>query len=150
TEGVVDSLRFETIKDYDDWLARMHNFPAYVDQNLELMREGVRQHVVLAKVIGNKILTQLDAMDWQDPTKHGFYKPFKHYPTGFTDPDKTRLTAAAQERIKTDILPAYQRFRDFIRKEYLPASFDQPGAWQVPNGQATYAYLARSQTTTTY
>ncbi len=30
----------------------------------------------------------------------------------------------------------------------MPASFEQVGAWQVPNGDATYAYLARSRTTT--
>ncbi len=149
-EGLVNSLRYETVKDYDDWLGRMHNFPVFMDQNIGLMREGIRLHVVLPKVIGEKVLTQLDGMDWQDPTKHGFYKPFKKYPTAFSDADKTRLTAAAQQTIKDEVLPAFQRFRDFMRKEYVPASFEQVGAWQVPNGEATYAYLARSMTTTSY
>ena len=41
-EGTVNSLRFETVKDYDDWLGRMHNFPAYMDQNIGLMQEGIK------------------------------------------------------------------------------------------------------------
>ena len=149
-ENVVDSLRFETVKDYDDWLGRMHNFPAYMDQNIGLMREGIKDHILLPKVIGEKVLTQLNGMDWQDPTRHGFYKPFLKMPPAFSEADRQRLTAAARQTIKTDVLPAYQRFRDFMQKEYVPASFEQVGAWQVPNGDATYAYLARSRTTTNF
>ncbi|HSS95766.1 MAG TPA: DUF885 domain-containing protein, partial [Terriglobales bacterium] len=146
-EGTVDSLRFETVKDYDDWLGRLQNFPAYMDQNIGLMREGIKQHVVIAKVIGEKVLAQFNAMDWQDPTKHGFYKPFKNFPPSFSDVDKQRLTNAAKERISADVLPAFHRFRDFMEKEYIPASLEQAGIWQVPNSGPTYAYLARSMTT---
>jgi len=149
-ENVVDSLRFETVKDYDDWLGRMHNFPAYMDQNIGLMREGIKEHILLPKVIGEKVLTQLNGMDWKDPAKHGFYKPFLKMPPAFSEADKQRLTAAGQQTIKTDVLPAYQRFREFMQREYVPASFEQVGAWQVPNGDATYAYLARSRTTTNF
>jgi uncharacterized protein (DUF885 family) len=149
-ENVVDSLRFETVKDYDDWLGRMRNFPAYMDQNIGLMRQGIKDHILLPKVIGEKVLTQLNSMDWQDPTRHGFYKPFLKMPRAFSEADKQRLTAAAQQAIKTNVLPAFQRLRDFTQKEYLPASFEQVGAWQVPNGDATYAYLARSRTTTNF
>jgi len=104
----------------------------------------------LPKVIGEKILVQLNGMDWQDPAKHGFYKPFKKIPAGFSDSDQHRLAASAQNAIRADVLPAYQRFRDFLEREYLPASFEQVGAWQVPNGGPTYSYLARSMTTTTF
>jgi uncharacterized protein (DUF885 family) len=149
-EGLVNSLRFETVKDYDDWLGRLHNFPAYMDQNITLMHEGVKQHVVIAKVIGEKVLTQFNGMDWQDPTKHGFYKPFKQFPSSFSEADKQRLTAAAKEQIRTDVLPAFRRFRDFMEKEYIPASLEQAGVWQVPNSSPTYAYLARSMTTTNF
>jgi uncharacterized protein (DUF885 family) len=119
-----------------------------MDQNISLMREGIKQHVLLPKVIGNKVLTQLNGMDWQDPTKHGFYKPFKQFPPSFSDGDKQRLISAAKERITTDVLPAFHHFRDFMEKEYVPASYEPVGAWQVSNGDPTYAYLGRSMTTT--
>ena len=149
-EGLVNSLRFETVKDYDDWVVRLHSFPAYMDGNISLMREGIKQHIVLPKVIGEKVLTQFSAIDWQDPTKSGFYKPFQEFPKMFSAADKDRLTAAAKQAITADVLPAFKRLRDFMEKEYLPASFDQVGAWQVPNGDATYTYLADSMTTTKF
>src|SRR5215470_4774680 len=149
-EGLVNSLRYETVKDYDDWLGRMHNFSACMDQNIALMREGIRLRVLLPKVIGERVLAQLNGMDFQDPTKHGFYKPFKKIPASFASADKHRLSQAAHETIKNDVLPAYQRFRDFLQKEYVPAAFDKVGAWQVPNGDDTYAYLARTMTTTRF
>jgi len=54
-EDTVNSLRFETVQDYDDWLGRMRNFPAYMDQNIGLMREGIEDHILLPKVIGEKV-----------------------------------------------------------------------------------------------
>lgn len=149
-EGLVNSLRFETVKDYEDWIGRMHNFPGYMGQNIALMQEGIKEHVVLPKAIGEKVLTQLNGMDFSDPTKHGFYKPFLKFPPSFSDTDKQRLMKAGQKTIKVDVLPAFQRLHDFMQKDYVPASFDQVGAWQVPNGDATYAYLARSMTTTKF
>jgi uncharacterized protein (DUF885 family) len=149
-EREVDDLRFETVKDYDDWLARLRNFPAYLDQTIGLMREGIQHHVVLPKVVGAEVLGQLKAMNLQDPTKTHFYEPFTKMPASFSEADKARLISQAQQTIKADVLPAFARFRDFMAQEYVPASFEQVGAWQVPKGDATYAYLARSETTTSF
>src|SRR6185436_4642833 len=46
-DDLAASLRFETVKDYDDWVARLRTFPAYMDQTMALMREGIRVRMVL-------------------------------------------------------------------------------------------------------
>src|SRR5688572_2334843 len=59
TEFVVDSLRFQTVKDFDDWLARLEAFPSYMDQNLALMREGMKRNVLLPKIIAERVRPQI-------------------------------------------------------------------------------------------
>ncbi len=132
SKDVVNSLRFETVKDYDDWLGRMRNFPAYMDQNIGLMREGIKDHIVLPKVIGEKVLTQLNGMDWQDPTKHGFYKPFLKMPPAFSEADKQRLTAAAQQTIKNDVLPAFSASAISCRRSTCRHRLSQSGRGRSP------------------
>ena len=147
-EREVDELRFETLKDYDDWLARLRAFPEYLDQNIKLMRQGMKEHVVLPKVTGEKVLGQLNKMEFSNPNKNHFYEPFTRIPSGFPDADKKRLITQAQEVISGSVLPAFKKLRDFMATEYIPASFDQVGAWQVPNGDRAYAYFSRTETTT--
>ena len=79
SEQVVDMLTFTSTKDYDDWLARLAAFPAYIDQNIALMREGIRTNVLLPKVIVSRVRTQLDGQAKGDPAASGFYRPFAHF-----------------------------------------------------------------------
>lgn len=45
-----DALRFETVKDYEDWIARLRSFGEYMDQTIALMREGMRRGIVQPKI----------------------------------------------------------------------------------------------------
>ncbi len=149
-EREVDELRFETVKDYEDWLARLRRFPTYMDQNIALMREGMKQHIVLPKVVGEKVIGQLNKMDFHDPTKSHFYEPFTRMPASLPEADKQRLASQARQVIRNDDLPAFKRLRDFLTADYIPASLDQVGTWQLPNGEQAYKYFARSETTTDF
>jgi uncharacterized protein (DUF885 family) len=62
--------------------------------------------------------------------------------------DRARLTQGAKEAISSGVIPAYKGFKEFFVKEYLPASFDQVGAWQMRDGDRLYAFFVRKYTTT--
>ncbi len=141
-------LRFETVKDYEDWITRMQRFPMYMDQTIALMREGVRTRTLWPKAIMERVPNQIDKQLVATPEASPFYTPFKRFPKTISAADQSRLSAAAKTAITEQVIPSYQQFKSFFGSEYLPNCFDQVGIWQIPNGDAAYAYLVRTNTTT--
>ncbi len=148
TEFVVDSLRFQTVKDFDDWLARLEAFPAYMDQNIALMREGMKTNVVLPKIIGQRVRPQIAELATQAPDQTGYFRPFKNIPGPVPAADRERLTKSAVDRIRTRVQPAFAKLLEFMDREYLPASYDGVGWWRTSSGLAGYRYFAKYHTTT--
>ncbi|MEP6669511.1 MAG: DUF885 domain-containing protein [Chthoniobacter sp.] len=143
-----DALRFETVKDYEDWIARLRSFGVYMDQTIALMREGLRRHLVQPKITMQRIPAQIARQIVTQPEQSPYFAPLQKYPATITATEQERLAAAAKAAIRDSVLPAYQRFRDFFTGAYLPGCLDQVGAWQWPDGDAMYAFLARQFTTT--
>jgi uncharacterized protein (DUF885 family) len=143
-----DQLRFETSKDYEDWVARLRSFSVYMNQTMELMREGIRARMLLPKIVMQRVPAQIDKQIVAAATDSPFYAPFKRFPSSISAAEQGRLTTAARTTIENDVVPAFQHFKQFFVYEYLPASFDQVGAWQMPNGREMYALFARRYTTT--
>ena len=147
-DDLADSLRFETVKDYEDWIARLRSFPVYLEQTEALMREGIRARVVQARVTMQRLPAQIDKQIVATPEASPFYKPLLSFPTSVPEPERERLRTQARAAIAAGVLPGFQRFKQFFTAEYLPACLDQVGAWQLPNGERYYAFLARKFTTT--
>jgi prolyl oligopeptidase len=145
---LADSLRFETLKDYEDWLARLRAFPEHLDRTVEVMKQGIRAGMVLPKITMKRVPDQIAAQIVSDPARSPFYKAFRRFPPLTSDADRARLTAGAQKAISEGIVPAFRRFHEFFVKEYLPACYDEIGASRMPDGRAMYAFLARKYTTT--
>jgi uncharacterized protein (DUF885 family) len=145
---LADSLRFETVKDYEDWIARLKAFPVYMDQTVSLMREGIATHMVLPKVIMQRIPAQIDKQIVANADQSFFYKPCKRFPASVPVADQERLMKDALAAISSNIIPSYERFKKFFVEEYLPATYGEVGAWQAPQGDAMYAFFVRKYTTT--
>jgi prolyl oligopeptidase len=142
------ALRFETVKDYEDWIARLRAFPVYMDQTIDLMRAGIKERVMWPKVVMQRVPSQIDKQIVKNAQESLFYNPFKNFPGSIPAPERERLKEAARAAITSDVVPAYQKFKEFFVHDYLPASYDQVGAWQMPQGRELYAFLARRHTTT--
>jgi uncharacterized protein (DUF885 family) len=143
-----DRLRFETVKDFDDWIARLRAFPTLMDQTIALMKEGVRAHVMWPKIVLNRVTGQIDKQLVGKPEESPFFKPFKKFPDAIGAADREQLTKTAQEAISSGVLPSFQKLKKYFADEYLPAAFDEVGVWKMPQGAEYYAYLARRHTTT--
>ncbi|AFE04829.1 hypothetical protein COCOR_02800 [Corallococcus coralloides DSM 2259] len=145
---LADTLRFETVRDYEDWVKRLEGFGAYADQVVALMREGMRQHRIHPRIVLQRIPPQLERQVVKDPTQSGFYGPFTRMPKDFSAEDARRLSQAGRDAITNTVVPALKRALDFVTSEYLPAAPETVGVWQFPDGEALYTVLARRHTTT--
>ena len=147
-DELAELLRFQTVKDYDDWIARLKALPRYMDDTIAVMREGVREKMLWPKIVQQRVPGQLEKQIVARPEDSPFFKPFKEYPADIPAADRERLTQQARDAVAQDVVPAFRRLKEYFTKEYMPASFDGVGAWQWPNGAETYAFLARRYTTT--
>ena len=139
---------FKTVKDYDDWLARVGQFPAWADSAVANFRVGLRTGVVLPRPLVLKMVPQLQAQVTTDATKSLFYGPITRLPASFSAADKARLTAAYQRAILTQLVPTYRALADFLNSEYLPRARTSTGLDAVPGGAELYRYAVRQMTTT--
>jgi uncharacterized protein (DUF885 family) len=139
---------FKTVADYDNWLARVRQFPVWGDTAMADFRKGMRTGVVLPKVLVQKMIPQLEALAIADPAQSVFYGPIKQLPASFSAADKQRLTTAYQQAISTQLVPTYQKLAAFLKNDYLPAARTSTGIAAVPGGAAMYKYAVRYWTTT--
>ncbi len=145
---LADVLSFTTVKDYEDWIARLRSFPAMMDQTIALMREGARARMIHPRVIMERIPAQIDKQITARPEDSPFYAPFKTFPDAIPEAERRRLASAGREAVASHVVPAYRKFREFFVSEYLPATLPEVGAWQMPDGAEMYAFEARRYTTT--
>ena len=148
TSDLTDILSFESLEDYEDWLARLRAFPAYMDATIGLLREGIGLRLVQPKLIVERIQGQVDRQIVSDPLASAYVEPFTRIPDAVPANDRSRLIEAAKDAIASAVVPAFERLRRFLADEYFPAAYDRPGIWQAPNGEALYRFFARRFTTT--
>ena len=145
---VLESLAFTSEKDYENWLARLEKLPALIDQTTALMREGMHAKVLLPKLVMGRVSGQIAKQLVVNAEESPFFRPFKSFPGSFNDETRGALADRARNIITSGVIPAYRKFAEFFDKEYLPACFEQVGIWQIPDGDAAYAFYARQHTTT--
>ncbi|MGI9245979.1 MAG: DUF885 domain-containing protein, partial [Steroidobacteraceae bacterium] len=145
---LADVIVFREPRDYEQWLTRMRTLDVVVDENVALMREGVRRGLVPPKVLIQRLPKQIDRQIVQDPTRSPFYDVFRDMPASIPAAERSRLQAAARAAISGKIVPAYTRLKAYVEQDYLPACRDTVGLWDSPNGEQRYAELARWYTTT--
>ena len=141
-------LSFKTVKDYDDWIARLHKMPLALQQITDNMAAGVEEKRMPPKYLMEKVLAQVNAIAAVKPGDGPFAAPTKNFPSTIPSPEQERIKQATLDAVEKDVLPAYARFARFLEKDYVPHGRTDPGAWALPDGDAYYAFAVRQSTTT--
>ena len=146
---LVSYLPFDTVKDYDDYLTRLKNFPKQMDDTMDNMRAGMADHLMPPKFLLEKVVGQADGIAHVAPEKSAFAAPLSKFPKTISAEDQKRIHDAMIAIIRDRIVPEYEKFSKFVKEEYAPKGRLDPGVWALPDGAERYAYLVKQSTTTT-
>jgi uncharacterized protein (DUF885 family) len=138
---------FKTVKDYDNWIARLNTSGTFVDQWITLLTQGIAEKLTQPRSTIDKVLEQLKGQLVGDPEASPFYAPFKKIPAGVPETEKVRLQTAGKLAVQNVALPAMQRLDKFFREVYLPGSRDTVGIYDIPGGDQYYRNRMKLYTT---
>jgi uncharacterized protein (DUF885 family) len=143
------SSRFETVVDYQNYLARLKQFPFYFEQQINWMRKGIQTGFIQPKVVLQGFEDSVKAFIHDSPEDSIYYAPFHDLLANSVDPiQHQKLTEQAAKIISNNVFRAYQDFYDFLVSEYIPKSKTNIAAMSLPNGSAYYQNRSNFYTTT--
>jgi len=145
---LVAQLSFTTVKDYDDWIARLHLIPTAFDQVTTNMSIGMDDNRVPPKYLLEKVLVQVQQLAGQKPEESPFALPLKKFPASIKPGEQERIKADMLDAIQKEVQPAYKRFGRFLEVSYIPAGRAEPGIAALSDGPKYYQFLIRRTTTT--
>jgi uncharacterized protein (DUF885 family) len=138
------SVPADSVKHYEDYIARLHQIPRVLSQTTEVLRAGMNDKLMPVKFLLEKVPVQCDGIVEADP----FLLPTKKYPADISSEDQKRLTEAIASAVNTEVLPAYIKFAEFFRTEYAPRGRSILAVTSLPNGQKLYENDIYGRTTT--
>ena len=145
---LVPQLSFTSLKDYDDYIARLTKVPTAFQQVTDNMLTGMDDHRVPPKYLLEKVLVQVNSLLAQKPEDSPFALPLKKFPASISAADQKQIHDDLIAAITKQVYPAYQRFAKFLSAQYIPAGRTDPGVWSLPDGDAYYAFRVKQSTTT--
>lgn len=141
-----DHLR--TASDYDRYLDRLSQIPAYFDQQIANMRAGLKRGFSVPRaVLDGRDVSIAAVAELKDPTRSSFYEPFKQLPASIPADQAQALQGQALRRIRDEVIPAYAKLLAFFRDEYVPQARTTLAAEALPDGKAFYRQQIREYTT---
>jgi uncharacterized protein (DUF885 family) len=145
-----DSFPLATAQDYRNYLGRLAAIPAYFDEHIVLLKQGVKTGMTLPQVVlqgRDGPLRQI--AENSDISKNPFYTPFTKFPAAISADEATALRAEGEKTVREKVIPAYAKLLKYFNGEYVPKARKTLGAYQLPGGKAYYQQQIREYTTTT-
>jgi uncharacterized protein (DUF885 family) len=137
------AVPLDSVKHYEDYIARLHQIPRALDQSEEVLRAGMKDKLMPVRFLLEKVPAQCEGIIASDP----FLLPTKKFPDSISAGDQQRLTKAITETVNNEVIPAYKKFAAFIAAEYAPQGRTTLSVTSLPGGKERYLNDIRSRTT---
>jgi uncharacterized protein (DUF885 family) len=137
------AVPLDSVKHYEDYVARLHQIPRVFAQTEAVMRAGLKDHLMPVKFLLEKVPVQCQGVIASDP----FLLPTQKYPADMPPADQQRLTQEITDTVNNEVLPAYKEFAAFVTTQYAPQGRMVLSVTSLPGGMARYRNNIKSRTT---
>ncbi len=138
---------FRTVKEYEQYIARMRDIPRYFGEQTDNARAGLARGFSVPRVTLEGRDASLAAYVTETVEASPFWVAFAQMPDVIPASEANRLKAAGRAAIEQAVTPAYGELLAFFRNEYLPRTRTTLAAETMPDGPAYYAQQIRQYTT---
>src|SRR5262245_36702599 len=139
-----NSVPLDSVKHYEDYLARLHQIPRNLADTTGALRAGMKDKLMPVRFLLEKVPVQCQGIIDADP----FLNPTKKYPAGISAEDQKRFTQQITDAVNNEVLPAYKAFAEFVKIEYAPQGRTTLSVTSLPDGQKRYENSIYARTTT--
>jgi uncharacterized protein (DUF885 family) len=138
----------QTTSDYRDILSRLQGVASLVRQQTALLEEGLKQGVTPPRITLRDVPDQVLKIAPDTAEKSPLMVHFAERPEAISESEWKELHARALKIYDEQVLPALRVFHTFLVERYLPGARESLAAQDLPDGEAWYAWLVKSRTTT--
>ena len=136
-------MPFDSVRQYEDYLARLRQIPRVFEQTEAVMRQGMKDGLMPVRFLLEKIPAQCQGTIAANP----FLRPLKRFPASVSSADQQRLSTAISAAVNEKVIPAYRQFGEFIAREYAPHGRTALSVASLPGGAEHYLNAIRARTT---
>src|SRR5438309_670034 len=135
------------VKDYENYISRLKQWPRYVREQIALMRIGLKRGMTVPRATLDGYDNTISAHVVDDPSRSVFWEPFAKFPNAVPEAERERLRNEGRDAIMNGAVVGYREFLDFFQNEYLPSARKTLGSSELPGGLAYYQHRIREFTT---
>ena len=137
------SVPLDSVPHYEDYIARLRQIPRVLEQTTAVMRQGMKDGLMPPRIVLERLPGQCDGIVAANP----FLLPIQKMPAEFSAEEKKRLTDEITKAANQVVVPAYQKFAQFLRAEYDPKGRSELSIESLPDGKRRYVEAVKMMTT---
>jgi uncharacterized protein (DUF885 family) len=137
------SAPLDSVKHYEDYIARLHQIPRVFTQTEEVLRAGKQDGLMPVRFLIEKVPAQCLGVIAADP----FLLPLKKFPASIPPEEQPRLRREITAAVVKEVLPAYLEFASFVANDYAPFGRTTLAVTSLPGGEQRYLNDIKDRTT---
>jgi uncharacterized protein (DUF885 family) len=137
-------------EDAEHYISRLSKIGIKMDQNMEGLLVREEMDIVPPTFVIDKSLEIMQDFVSQPPEENVLYVSFEEKlaeAEAIGEAERAAFLEQAREQIETVVYPAYQSYIDYFT-DLRESSTTDAGVWKLPDGEAFYNYMLRTNTTT--